>query len=137
MDGLPIKTTEAQRLRESATRERLSEVARREVKQEHVEKMKALRLKRMQETIREKGGRSAGEVEKEIERQTRRLRLEQRRREEEYEAELGEIGRKVAERSLQVERAELVSQKLFSALEKQIYTFNEEKRQDPFKLNYS
>jgi len=78
-------------------------------------------MKRMQEAIREKGGRSAGEVEKEIERQTRRLRLETRRREEEYEAELGEIGRKVAERSLQVERAELVSQKLFYAFEKHIF----------------
>jgi len=108
MDGLPIKTTEAQRLRESVTRGRLSEIARREAQKEHIEKMKALRQKKIQEKIREKGGRSVKEVEKEMERKARQLRLEQKRREEEYEEELAEINRKVGDRSLQIERADLV-----------------------------
>jgi hypothetical protein len=85
-------------------------VAEREVDREHIEKMKALRMKKMQEKIREKGGRSVVEVEKQVKRKARRLRLEQRRREEEYGEELEEMNRKVGERSLQVERVELVSE---------------------------
>jgi len=85
-------------------------VAEREVDREHIEKMKALRMKKMQEKIREKGGRSVVEVEKQVKRKARRLRLEQRRREKDYGEELEEMNRKVGERSLQVERVELVSE---------------------------
>ncbi len=85
-------------------------MAEREVDREHIEKMKALRMKKMQEKIREKGGRSVVEVEKQVKRKARRLRLEQRRREKDYGEELEEMNRKVGERSLQVERVELVSE---------------------------
>ncbi len=45
-----------------------------------------------------------------MKRKARRLRLEQRRREKDYGEELEEMNRKVGERSLQVERVELVSE---------------------------
>lgn len=109
MDSMPIKNTESQRLRESVTRNKLNEIARKEVQQEHIEKMKALRAKKLAEQIKEKSNFVPNEVDSKISRQTRKLKLDQRRMEEEYEQSLAEMGNKVNSRKLQIEHIEEVS----------------------------
>ena len=109
MDAMPIKNTEAQRLRESVTRGKLNGIQQRELQQEHIEKMKALRAKRLAEQIKEKANLVPNEVEQKISRQTRKLKLEQRRMEEEYEQNLVEMGNKVSNRKLQIEHIEEVN----------------------------
>ncbi len=109
MDAMPIKNTEAQRLRESVTRGKLNGIQQRELQQEHIEKMKALRAKRLAEQIKEKANLVPNEVEQKISRQTRKLKLEQRRMEEEYEQNLAEMGNKVSNRKLQIEHIEEVN----------------------------
>lgn len=106
MDSLPIKYTESQRLRESTNKNKLNEVVRKEMQQEHIEKMKSIRMKKLHDQIKEKSNYVPNEVEKNIERQTRKLKLDQRRQEEEYEQHLAEMGEKVNSRKLQIEKIE-------------------------------
>lgn len=104
MDSMPIKYTESQRLRESTNKGKISEIARKEMQQEHIEKMKSIRQKKMQDQINEKASQFPSEVDKNIERQTRKLKLDQKRQEEEYEQQIADMGKKVGNRKLQIEQ---------------------------------
>jgi len=116
MDALPIKSTEAQILRESSTKGKLNNIMKKEMQKEHIDKMKSIRMKKLQEQIKEKSNYTPNEVERNIERKTRKLKLDERKQEEEYEQYIADINKKIELRKLQIEQVEEVNKR--KALEK-------------------
>ena len=72
---MPIRGNETQNLRESVNKKKLSEMIRKELQQEHIEKFKKLREKKIHEQIQEKIKYDPKEIEKNFERKARKLRL--------------------------------------------------------------
>ncbi|CAF1013326.1 unnamed protein product [Brachionus calyciflorus] len=106
MDAFPIKYTETQKLRESITKDKLNDMVRKELQKEHIEKIKKLKEKKLHEQIQDKINYNPKEVSKNFDRQARKLRLEQKAKEEEYEKEIGNMYKSVESRKLQIEQVE-------------------------------
>jgi hypothetical protein len=138
MDAFPTKSTQSQLLRESVNklvyliciskkkiinnlnfylnREKMNEIVRQELQKEHIEKMKRLKEKKLHEQIQEKIKYNPKEIDKKLERQTRKLKLEQRSREEEYEQKINDLNQSLDNRKLQIEKYE--EDRIKKALEK-------------------
>jgi hypothetical protein len=107
MDSLPIKTTQAQLLRESVNREKLDEMAKKEMQREHIEKLKRMRAKKLHDQMEKKLKLTTPKsLNKNIELQTRKYRLDQHRADEEYENNLSTIVKNVECRPLLFEKLE-------------------------------
>lgn len=106
MDAMPIKGTEAQRLRQSVNKEKLDELTKKELQREHIDKLRKMRAKKIHEKMNDKVKRTKEELDQNITRQTRQKRLEQRRREEEYEERLTDISRKLETRPLLINQVD-------------------------------
>jgi hypothetical protein len=91
-------------------------MVKKELQQEHIEKMKKLKEKKLHEQIQEKIKYDPKEIDKKLERQTRKLKLDQREREEEYEKKINDLNKSVDTRKLQIERFE--EDRIKKALEK-------------------
>ena len=94
----------------------MNEIVRQELQKEHIEKMKRLKEKKLHEQIQEKIKYNPKEIDKKLERQTRKLKLEQRSREEEYEQKINDLNRSLDNRKLQIEKYE--EDRIKKALEK-------------------
>ena len=125
-------------------RQRLEEETKKELQREHIEKIKRIKEKNLQDKIQEKIRYDPKDEEKKIERKTRELRysilrpcyylyssfknnnhcstmhsfqrLEQRTREEEYDRHLNEINSSLENKKLQIERLE--EEKIRKVIEK-------------------
>ena len=90
-------------------RGKLNNIMKKEMQKEHIDKMKSIRMKKLQEQIKEKSNYTPNEVERNIERKTRKLKLDERKQEEEYEQYIADINKKIELRKLQIEQVEEVS----------------------------
>lgn len=81
------------------------------MQKEHIDRMKSIRMKKLQDQIKEKSNYTPNEVERNIERRTRKLKLDERKQEEEYDQYISDINKKIEARKLQIEQVEEVSLK--------------------------
>ena len=71
---MPIKSTQAQLLRESVNKEKMDEITKKEMQKEHIEKVRKLRMKKLHEKMGEGVKVGKTDLDRKIERQTRELR---------------------------------------------------------------
>ena len=74
VDAMPIKSTQAQILRESVNKGKLGEITKKELQQEHIDKVRKLRMKKLHEKMGDGVKTGKTDLDQKIQRQTRTLR---------------------------------------------------------------